>query len=222
MRLSRIQHLMPIPARPIVLHRGLGRNAAFAQFIDPDSWDIVAYVQDVATDSEDDTPVVSFAQWREHLCAIPSAFLALDPRERRAHVERVRTAGGAIAHIDVVGSAISRKTTFAEGTLVSRGALFVGSAITVGRYTIVQTPASLGHDIVIGDFVTIHPSAAVSGHVVIEDDVTVGIGAVIVNGRAEKPLRIGKGAYLAHGAIVTTSVKAGKTVFGNPARPICL
>jgi len=83
-----------------------------------------------------------------------------------------------------------------------------------------MTPASLGHDVVIGDFVTIHPSTSISGYVVIEDDVTIDVGAVIVNGRTEKLLRIGRGAHLAPGAVVTTSVKAGETVVGNPARPM--
>ena len=210
---------MPSPARPIVLHRGTGSNAAFAECIDPGTWTVVAYVADADAVSEDGIPVVSFAHWREQLRDVPSAFVALDPRERRAHVERTSAAGGTIAHLDVVGSAISRKTSFGAGTLVHRGALYVGSVTTVGRHTIVLTPASLGHDVVIGDFVTIHPSVAVSGYVVIEDDVTVGVGAVILNGRPEKPIRIGRGAQIATGAVVTSSVKPGSIMTGNPARP---
>jgi len=210
---------MASQVRPIVLHCGPGRNAAFADFINPGAWTIVAYVADAGNVHAGEIPCVSFAHWQQHLRAIPSAFVALDPRERRAHVERVLAAGGAIAHVEVVGGAIARQATFAQGTLIGRGALYVGTVTTVGRHTIVLTPASLGHDVVIGDFVTIHPSVAVSGYVVIEDDVTVGVGAVILNGRPDKPIRIGRGAQIAAGAVVTSSVKPGSIMTGNPARP---
>lgn len=50
--------------------------------------------------------------------------------------------------------------------------------------------------------------------VVIEADAWVGIGAIVLKG-----VRIGRGARVAAGAVVTTDVPAGVTVAGNPARP---
>ncbi len=51
--------------------------------------------------------------------------------------------------------------------------------------------------------------------VVIEDDVRVGIGALILKG-----VRIGAGAHISAGSVVTTSVPAGTVVAGNPARVV--
>ncbi len=48
--------------------------------------------------------------------------------------------------------------------------------------------------------------------VIIEDDVWIGIGAIILKG-----VRIGKGAKVAAGAVVTRDVAAGTIVAGNPA-----
>lgn len=48
--------------------------------------------------------------------------------------------------------------------------------------------------------------------IVIEDDVHIGIGAIILKG-----VRIGRGAKIAAGAVVTASVPAGAYVCGNPA-----
>jgi acetyltransferase-like isoleucine patch superfamily enzyme len=48
--------------------------------------------------------------------------------------------------------------------------------------------------------------------VIIEDDVWIGIGAIILKG-----VRIGKGATVAAGAVVSHDVPAGATVQGNPA-----
>jgi acetyltransferase-like isoleucine patch superfamily enzyme len=78
--------------------------------------------------------------------------------------------------------------------------------------------AIVGHDVSIGDYVTICAGANIAGHVVIEDDVFVGAGAVIVNGSAERKLRVGAGAKIAAGAVVTKSVPPGAVLAGNPAR----
>jgi acetyltransferase-like isoleucine patch superfamily enzyme len=49
--------------------------------------------------------------------------------------------------------------------------------------------------------------------VTIEDDVVVGIGAMILKG-----VRVGRGASIKAGAVVTSDVPDGATVGGNPAR----
>lgn len=64
-----------------------------------------------------------------------------------------------------------------------------------------------------GDAANRPPSAA--RPVVIEDDVQVGIGALILKG-----VRIGAGARVCAGAVVTADVPAGGTVAGNPARVV--
>ena len=207
--------------RPIAVHRGAAANFAIDAILAAQDFTIDVYVDDAAGSATiGEVPVVTFATWREDMRDIPSAVTALDPAERAGLVERLLAAGGRLAPIEIRGSAVSRNTTFGDGTLVDVGALFVGNLITVGRHAIVMTPVSLGHDIVIGNFVTIFPSAAVSGHVVIDDNVTIGVGAVITNGRADRPLHIGRGAQIATGAVVMSSVPPGVRVAGNPARPV--
>jgi acetyltransferase-like isoleucine patch superfamily enzyme len=55
----------------------------------------------------------------------------------------------------------------------------------------------------------------VSKPVVIEDDVWLGIGAIVLKG-----VRIGRGARIGPGAVVTADVPAGTWWAGNPTRPI--
>lgn len=75
----------------------------------------------------------------------------------------------------------------------------------------------VAHDCSIGDFVTFAPGVKCNGHVVIEDDVYVGTGAIIKQGKKNKPIVIGKGSKIEAGSYVTKSVKPNTTVFGNPA-----
>ncbi|CAM2822937.1 acetyltransferase [Vibrio neptunius] len=78
----------------------------------------------------------------------------------------------------------------------------------------------VAHDCVIGDYVTFAPGVKCNGNVHIDDFAYIGTGAVIKQGTPEKPLLIGKGAIVGMGAVVTKSVKAGDTVFGNPAKSL--
>ena len=69
----------------------------------------------------------------------------------------------------------------------------------------------------IGDYVTFAPGVKCNGNVVIEDHAYIGAGAIIKQGRNNRPLVIGKGAIVGAGAVVLKNVPAGVTVVGNPA-----
>lgn len=91
------------------------------------------------------------------------------------------------------------------------------SNIIVGKSFHANIYSYVAHDCVIGDYVTFAPAVKCNGNVHIEDHVYIGTGAIIHQGKQNKPLRIGKGAVIAAGAVVTKSIPEGMTVFGNPA-----
>lgn len=94
------------------------------------------------------------------------------------------------------------------------------STIRVGRYFHANNHSYVAHDCYVGDFVTLAPGAKVNGNVHLDDHVYVGSGAVIKQGTPDRPRRIGRGAVIGMGAVVTKDVAAGETVVGNPARPM--
>lgn len=71
----------------------------------------------------------------------------------------------------------------------------------------------VGHDASVGPGCELAPGVVVCGHATICADVRVGANATVLPFR-----RIGEGAHIGAGAVVTRDVPAGETWVGNPAR----
>jgi sugar O-acyltransferase (sialic acid O-acetyltransferase NeuD family) len=107
---------------------------------------------------------------------------------------------------------------------ISDGAVFcsntmVTSNAVVGRFFQCNIYSYVAHDCVIGDYVTFAPGVRCNGRVHVGDFAYLGTNAVIREGGGDKPLRIGRGAVVGMGAVVTKDVPDGAVVVGNPARP---
>jgi len=97
--------------------------------------------------------------------------------------------------------------------------VFIGANSTVSSNSVISDNTrinrhvSIGHDVTIGIFCDIAPGATITGASQIEDSVFVGAGSVLING-----LKIGEGASVAAGSLVTRSVDRFALVMGSPAR----
>lgn len=128
-----------------------------------------------------------------------------------------------LAHQIVACDLVSPTHRRGPDVRVEAGAVFcdftvITASAQIGRHFHCNIYSYIAHDCIIGDFVTFAPSVSCNGNVHIEDDVYVGTGAILRQGSPAKPLRIGKGAVIGMGAVVTKDVAPGTIVVGNPAR----
>lgn len=104
-----------------------------------------------------------------------------------------------------------------EGSILSPF-VTITSNVKIGKGFHANIYSYVAHDCVIGDYVTFAPAVKCNGNVTVEDHAYIGTGAIIRPGSKGNPLVIGKNAIVGMGAVVTKSVPAGATVFGNPAK----
>jgi sugar O-acyltransferase (sialic acid O-acetyltransferase NeuD family) len=103
------------------------------------------------------------------------------------------------------------------GAIMCPFSMLTSNAV-VGKSFQCNIYAYAAHDAVVGNYVTFAPGVHCLGNVQIDDFAYIGAGAVIKQGRTGAPTRIGSGAIIGMGAVVTRDVEAGVTVVGNPAR----
>lgn len=122
-----------------------------------------------------------------------------------------------------MGRFVSSKATIAPSAKLGDGVQVFANAVIsdkcrVGAGVIVHFGAIICHDSSVGDYSIICPGASIAGNVAIGSDVWFGVGASSRNGMPANPLTIGDGAFVGAGACVVSTVAAGATVVGVPAR----
>lgn len=144
------------------------------------------------------------------------AFVAIDDMALRKNLVKMLNE---VRHVQPVNAthrlaSLSPKGTIGFGNSFDVG-FSSGPGSTIGSHCSFGAGSHIGAECVIGDFVQVGPGAVLNAGVVVENDVFIGSGAVIVSG-----VTLGKGARIGAGSVVIGQVKAGSTLFGNPAQPV--
>ena len=144
------------------------------------------------------------------------AFVAVDDNKLRKSLVSMLQEVRHVQPINVLAQSTDIRDSVAigHGNFIDQGVLFgVGSSI--GSHCLVHAGAIISMEVKLGDFVQVGSGSIINAGTQVEDEVFIGAGVTIVGG-----LTIGKGARIGAGSVVVGSVKAGETVFGNPAQKV--
>jgi sugar O-acyltransferase (sialic acid O-acetyltransferase NeuD family) len=143
-------------------------------------------------------------------------FVALDENKLRKNIVSLLNEEYKVQPVNVIPSSanIPISTDMGHGNFIHHGVTF-GPGSSIGNHCILQTNVIIGTETRLGDFVQVGSGSIINSGSEIEDEVFIGSGVTIVSG-----VTVGKGARVGAGSVVVTPVKAGDTVFGNPAQKV--
>jgi sugar O-acyltransferase (sialic acid O-acetyltransferase NeuD family) len=196
---------------------GFGREVmALAQLADHHSVFVESEPTHAAVNGH---PCVSVEEFLQSAGRLEFNIAIADSAVRARLAEHLEAHGATPRGIRARSAVVLGSCTIGAGEILCDFAM-VSANSEVGAYFHANYYSYVAHDCVIGNFVTLAPRASVNGNVWLGDHVYVGAGAIIKQGTAANPLKIGEGAIIGMGAVVTKNVEPHTTVVGNPARPL--
>lgn len=144
------------------------------------------------------------------------AFVAVDDNRLRKSLTKMLNEVRHVQPVNAIhiNARIAKHVELGHGNFIDQG-VSIGVGAKISSHCVLQAGCILGAEVSLGDFVQLGPGSIISAGVKIEEEAFIGSGVTIVSG-----VTIGKGARIGAGSVVIGPVKAGETVFGNPAQAI--
>lgn len=144
------------------------------------------------------------------------AFVAVDDNRLRKGLVKMLNDVRKVQPVNAIHKTvtISNHVELGYGNMIDLGTV-VGVGTKLSNYNLIQSGCVIGAEVTLGNYIQIGSGSVISAGATIEDEAFIGSGVTIVSG-----ITIGKGARVGAGSVVIAPVKAGETVFGNPAQAI--
>ena len=144
------------------------------------------------------------------------AFVATDDNKLRRHLTEMLNERRKTMPVNAVHNLahIAPSAGIGHGNLLAAGVV-VGSAAVLGSHCVLHTGCAVDYESRLGDYVQVGAGSVIGSGATVENGVFIGSGVTVVPG-----VTIGKNARVGAGSVVIENIKAGATVFGNPAKAV--
>lgn len=137
-----------------------------------------------------------------------------DVQSKKRCINKILAKGGDFITLVHPTAQVSPGTKIGKGCMI--GSLVgIGVETTIGDFCLIQSKATIGHDVHIADYARIDCNVVLIAGVYVGNDVCIHTSSVINHN-----VKIADGATVGAMSFVIRNVKAGQTVFGNPAKKI--
>ena len=135
---------------------------------------------------------------------------------RRVAYHKIKTIAPQLEFVTVIhpSATLATDVSIIEGTVIMANVVINANA-NVGRFCILNTASTLGHDCHMADFSSLASGATIGGNVHIGVCSAICLGATIIHN-----LKIGNDTVIGAGSLVLKSVGDKKTAFGSPIHTI--
>ena len=137
-----------------------------------------------------------------------------DVQNKKKCINKILDKGGEFITLIHPTALVSPDTKIGKGCMLG-SYVGVGVETTIGDFCLIQSKATIGHDVHIADYARIECNVVLIAGVYVGNDVCIHTSSVINHN-----VKIADGATVGAMSFVIRNVKAGQTVFGNPAKKI--
>jgi len=137
-----------------------------------------------------------------------------DVQAKKRCIYKILAKGGEFITLVHPTAQVSPETKIGKGCMIG-SYVGIGVETTIGDFCLIQSKATIGHDVHIADFARIDCNVVLIAGVNVGNDVCIHTSAVI-----NHDVSLGDGSIVGAMSFVIRNVKAGQTVFGNPAKKI--
>ena len=182
------------------------------------SWDVAGFLDDGEKLVPNTSGLPILGKISDHQPAQDECFICsiTEPKAKRRCTEMLLKKGADFINIIHPTVVLGDRVQLGTGIIICPYTVMTCD-ISVADFCSFNLFCAIGHDVSIGSYCHFNSYSELTGGVTIADEVYMATHASVLQN-----LTVGEGAKIGAGSVAMHNIKAGQTVFGNPAKPIWL
>lgn len=182
----------------------------------PNTWEIVGFVDDQATGVINEYSVWGTTEDLLKIDESISVVLAVgNPKSKKSTYSKLKK-NHKINYPNIIHPSVenSKFNKIGIGNVISKGVV-MSTNIKLNNFNLIHYNSSVGHDVALGNYNSVFPLTSLSGYVVLNDEVEVGANSTIL-----PSIEINNNVIIGAGSVVNKNITADITVAGVPIKKL--